>query len=209
MLGLGKKKEEQRTYDPSEIVKENAEQPAKKVKILATPIVMNPGEAMIEAKKCGNVFGKALYGKEKITLKLFYLESEEVILNLYYQPAPIMKLFGKKDNTVPSTKIRMVVEGTRGGASYAETPITVQEVTVSESAIQKTDLTEEQIVQRAKIPALRMVRRRAGRVVTGDLYKMRSFYRPHYVAFYGNMEMGSKVRYICIPADGNKVERSI
>ena len=204
---FNKKKQEPKSYSPNEIIRtaEGAKE-KEKVKILATPILMNPGQAMAEAKKCGNVFGKALYGKEKITLKLFYLESREVILNLYYHPAPIMKLFGKKE---PTQRIRMVVERARGGAAYAEDPIKVEEVEIVEAALQRTEMTDDDVVNRAKIPATRMVRRRIGKIVTADLYKMRAFYRPHYVAFYGDMSMGKKVRYICIPADGNEVNRTI
>lgn len=204
-----KKKQETKSYSPNEIIRTpDDDKEREKVKVLATPILMNPGAAMAEAKKCGNVFGKALYGKEKITLKLIYLESREVILNLYYHPAPIMKLFGKKEPTEPTQRIRMVVEGTRGGASYAEYPIQVEEVEIVEAALQKTEMTDDDVVNRAKIPATRMVRRRIGKIVTADLYKMRTFYRPHYVAFYGDMSMGNKVRYICIPADGNEVNRT-
>ena len=37
----------------------------------------------------------------------------------------------------------------------------------------------------------------------------RPFYRPYYVAFYGEMEMGKKVRYIAIEADGYKTDNSL
>ena len=179
------------------------------MKIIATPIEMSPAEAMAKARQGGNIFGKALYGSGEITLRLIYLESREVILNMYYQPAPLMKMLGKKPPTEPNKKIRMVVEGTRCGVSYSGEPIKVEEIEVDEGAVQNTEYSDDKIILEASRVAKRMVRRQIGKVVTTDLYKMRSVYRPFYVAFYGKMEMGSKVRYTCIAADGNRVERSL
>lgn len=180
------------------------------MKITATPITMTPEEAMKEARKGGNIFGKALYGNGEISLRLIYLESREVILDLYYQPAPLMRWLGKeKDPDKPNKKIRMVVEGTRGGASYAGEPIKTCEIEVDDKAIQKTEFSDDKIVQSASRLAQRMVRRQIGKVVIARLHAMRSIYRPYYVAFYGKMEMGQKVRYQAIAADGNRIERAL
>ena len=94
------------------------------MKITATPITMTTEEAMKKARQGGNVFGKALYGGGEITLKLIYLESREVIINMDYQPAPLIKWLGLSEKfKKPSQKIRMMVEGTRCTASYAEDPV--------------------------------------------------------------------------------------
>ena len=211
MALLNKKQKEETIYSPDEIIKIK-DQDAQKVRVLATPIKMSPGDAMGKAKQCGNVFGKALYGKDQITLKLMYLESREVILNLHYHPAPIVKIFhkitGKPAPEMKGQKIRMIVEGTRGGAAYSEDAVQVEEIEIIEGALQKTDYTDDEVVEKAKIAGTRMVRRRIGRIVTGDLHKMRSFYRPYYIAFYGDMSMGNKVRYITIAADGYDVNRT-
>ena len=52
-----------------------------------------------------------------------------------------------------------------------------------------------------------MVRRQIGKVATAELSSMRSIYRPYDVAFYGKYEMGKRIRYLPIEADGHKVER--
>lgn len=181
------------------------------MRIVATPKIMTDAEAYAKAKKGGNMFGKAMYGNKDITLKLMYLESREVILDLHYRPAPLMRWLGKTDVKTPSTqKIRMIVEGTRCTASYAEAPVKTVRIDVDdETAIQKTEYTDEQIIAAAKRPALRMVRRQIGKVATAELSSMRSIYRPYYVAFYGELKMGERVRYLPIAADGNKVERSL
>ena len=76
-------------------------------------------------------------------------------------------------------------------------------------AIQKTEFPDDEIVQTAKRMAVRMVRRQIGQVPIAELDTMRSIYRPYYVAFYGELKMGERVRYLPIPADGNRVERSL
>ncbi|MCR5369546.1 MAG: hypothetical protein K6E83_02420 [Clostridium sp.] len=176
--------------------------------VTATPKTMTDAEALRTARQGGNVFGKALYGGGEITLKLMYLESREVILDLYYQPAPIMKILGKGEKPdKPSQKIRMIVEGTRCTASYSEDPIETREIDIKEEMLQKTEFPDDKIIAAAKRHALRMVRRQIGRVAVAEVNSMRSIFRPYYVAFYGKYEMGKRIRYLPIEADGHKVER--
>lgn len=177
------------------------------MKILATPKIMSDAEALSIARKGGNAFGRVLYGSKDITLKLLWLESREVILRLNYQPAPLMKWLGKGEYT--SQNIRMIVEGTRCTASYAEHEIQTRTVDVPEDSIQKTEYPDDKIVATAKRPALRMVRRQIGKTATAELVSMRSIYRPYYIAFYGEYEIGKRVRYLPIPADGNKVSTDL
>ena len=179
------------------------------MKITATPKTMSEAEALRVARGGGNVFGKVMYGGKDITLKLMYLESREVILNLHYQPAPLMRWLGKDKTCGPTVqKIRMIVEGTRCTASYAEDPLKTCAVEVeNENAVQKTEYADDKIFAAAKRPALRMIRRQIGKVAFAELDSMRSIYRPYYIAFFGEMKMGERVRYIPIAADGNQVSR--
>lgn len=178
------------------------------MKITATVKTMTPAEAMQKARGGGNALGKAMYGGKDINLKLIYLENKEVILKLNYQPAPLMRWLGIKPKGPDSQLIRMIVEGTRCTASYSEQPLNTEEIEVEEGAYQKTEFPMDKIIQTAKRPALRMVRRQIGRVATADVHSVRSVYRPYYVAFYGEMKMGEKVRYLPIPADGFMIERA-
>ena len=180
------------------------------MRIEVTPITMSEEEAMKVARGGGNIIGKAMFGKKDIALRLWYLESREVIFHLEYQPAPLMRWLGKTSSKRPTQKIRMVVEGTRCTASYAGEPIRTHEIEIEDSnAIQKTTFSDEEIVQTAKRMAVRMVRRQIGQVPEAKLYQMRSIYRPYYLAFYGELQMGKRVRYLPIPADGNRVERAL
>ena len=180
------------------------------MKISATPKTMSEAEAIQKARGGGNSIGKAMYGNKDITLKLMYLENREVILTLHYQPAPLLRWFGIKPRGPETQKIRMIVEGTRCTASYAEDPIRTVEIEVDDDeAVQQTEFSDEKIIATAKRPALRMVRRQVGKVATAELDSMRSFYRPYYIAFYGELKMGERVRYLPIPADGFRVDRAL
>lgn len=180
------------------------------MRITATPITLTEEEAIATARKGGNIFGKAMYGSKDITLRLIYLENREVIFNLSYKPAPLLRWLGMSRNPRPDQKIRMIVEGTRCTASFAEEAVKTVEMDIEqEEAIQRTEFPDEEIIQVAKRRAVRMVRRQVGMVPTAELYSMRPIYRPYFVAFYGQLEMGTKVRYLPIAADGNRVERSL
>lgn len=170
---------------------------------------MSPAQALERARGGGNALGHVMYGGRDITLRLMYLESKEVILRLHYQPAPLMRWLGVQPKGPDSQLIRMIVEGTRCTASYSENPLNTEEIEVDEGDVQKTEFPEEKIIQTAKRPALRMVRRQIGRVATAEVHSIRSIYRPYYVAFYGELKMGTRVRYLPIAADGNTVERTV
>lgn len=188
---------------------DNSERMCCILKIMATPKTMSEAEAIRTARGGGNSIGKALYGGKDITLKLMYLESREVILTLHYQSAPLLRWLGVKPNGPETQKIRMIVEGTRCTASYAEDPVRTEEVEADEDAVQNTEFPDDKIIATAKRPALRMVRRQIGKIATAEVDSMRSFYRPYYIAFYGEMKMGERVRYLPIAADGFRVDRAL
>lgn len=180
------------------------------MQLTVTPISVTKEQAMETARKGGNIVGRVLYGKKDITMKLMYLESREVILNLNYRPAPLMRWLRKKETELPSQKIRIIVEGTRCTPSYSGEPIVTREIEIEESeSIQKTEFSDKEIIQVAKRMSTRMVRRQIGKVPMVELSTMRSIYRPYWVAFYGELKMGERVRYLPIPADGNRVERAL
>ena len=178
------------------------------MKITATPKTMSPEEAIRLARGGGNALGKAMYGNKTITLKLMYLESREVILQLHYRPAPLLRWLHIQPKGPEGQKIRMIVEGTRCTGSYAEDPIQTETVEVEdEGCVQNTEYPDDKIIAAAK--RLRMVRRQIGRVATSEVVSMRSIYRPYYIAFYGELKMGERVRYLPIAADGFRVDRAL
>ncbi len=103
-----------------------------------------------------------------------------------------------------------LIEGTRCTASYHEQPLPLYEADLDPDMCQDSTFDKEKIIAQAKRVAMRIMRRHSGHIITSmEVASYRPFYRPYYVAFYGEMEMGKKVRYIAIKADGYKTDSSL
>lgn len=171
---------------------------------------MTNSEAFVKARG-GNLIGKAMYGGGKITMKQLYLQSFEVVFDAYFKPGLVERFFTRKGQMGGnSQKICMIVEGTRCTASYHEQPLPLYEADLDPDMCQDSTFDKEKIIAQAKRVAMRIMRRHSGHIITSmEVASYRPFYRPYYVAFYGEMEMGKKVRYIAIEADGYKTDSSL
>lgn len=177
---------------------------------LITQKTMTDSEAFVKARGGGNLVGKALYGGGKITMREMYLQSFEIVFDAYYRPGIFQRLSPKKKLNGGSQKICMIVEGTRCSASYVEKPLKLYEAELDRDDCQDSSYSRDKVIAQAKRVAMRIMRRHSGRVITSmEVASFRPFYRPYYVAFYGEMEMGKKVRYIAIEADGYKTDSSL
>ena len=171
---------------------------------------MTEGAAIQKARGGGNALGKMVYGSKDIHLRLMYLESIEITFRLHYKKPFLKSLFSKEMMPDLSQKIVIIVEGTRCQPSYNDKPLDLIQMDIPEGDIQQTEYSERKITEKASRLAKRIVRRQSGRIVTQcDMERYRSFYRPYYVAFYGEPKMGEKIRYIAIEADGFKVETAL
>lgn len=181
------------------------------MKVLATKKTMRETDAFQKARGGGNLLGKAMYGSGKITLRQMYLQSFEVIFDAYIKPGLVQRLFSRSGlGNNASQKIVMIVEGTRCTPSLHESPLQLYEMDLDPEDCQKSEFPKEKVVAQAKRIAMRIMRRHSGFIVTSmELASFRPFYRPYYVAFYGEMEMGKKVRYIAIEADGFTTDSSL
>jgi len=178
------------------------------MKIKCFPKTMSETQAMKIAERGGNILGRVLFGNKRIQLKLMYLESRYIEYEMTFSTNVISNLF-KKQNENKKQKIRAMVEGTRCTASYLPDGIKVVLKDVREEDIQFSEFTDEQIIGKGKDMCRRMVRRQVGSYITMDVISMESVYRPYYIAFYGELVEGTKVRYLPIQADGNEVKRTI
>ncbi len=182
------------------------------MKVLATKKTLRDTDAFQTARQGGNSLGRVLYGSGKITLRLMYLQSFEVIFDVYYKPGLVERFFSKDHGRLSgnSQKVCMIVEGTRCSPSLYESPLPLYEMDLDPDDCQESTFPKEKIVAQAKRIAMRIVRRHSGRIVTSmELSSYRPFYRPYYVAFYGEVEMGKKVRYIAIEADDYHTDSSL
>lgn len=175
------------------------------MEIQALPVTMTEEQAMEIAQKKGNLLGRMLIRDQNITLKLIYLESKELIFQMTYSSSPL-----SLRRKLPATqKICILVEGTRCTPAFLDRELEAVSVQVAdEGQLQACAFPEEKIVDAGKLLARRMVRRQSGRDVSLEIKEIHSLYRPFYVAFYGEMKEGTKVRYLPIPADGNEVRRT-
>lgn len=176
------------------------------MKINCFPITMDKDEALKIAQGRGNLLGRILLRDRKINLRVMYLESRYMTYEMTYADSPLASLF-KKNDRPDQQRIRVMVEGTTCSAAYAPYDIYTTEKEVDENDIQFTYYDDHRLADAGGIMAKRMVRRQLGRSLTIRPVEMEKVFRPFYIAIYGEMTEGAKVRYLPIPADGNDVTR--
>lgn len=178
------------------------------MKIVALPKTLSQEEALKIARKRGNILGRLIVGQKEVTLKLMYLESKEIVYDMTFQTSPLLGMIFPSARTPRRQKIRILVEGTRCNPAYVGEELQTVTVDVAdEDSVQDSTFPLEKMIDDGKYLAKRMVRRQVGRHVSLEPESIRSVYRPFYVAFYGALQPGTKVRYLPIPADGNQISR--
>lgn len=178
------------------------------VKIKALPIVMPEDEALQIASGRKNPIVKAMAGKKKINLRVMYLENRYYIYEMTYQKSVLENLLKKEAEEIRQ-KIRVVVEATTCSASYTSDPIELHEIEADELSIQPTYYDDQRLEDCGIRMAKRMVRRRVGKQILMKTLSMEKFYRPYYIAIYGDMVEGTKARYLPIAADGFEVNTTL
>ena len=178
--------------------------------VLITQKKMTDSEAFVKARGGGNLIGKAMYGGGKITMKQLYLQSFEVVFDAISSPA----LWSAFSPARPDGRqLAEDLHDRRGHALHGELSRAAAPALRSRPRsrhVQDSTFDKEKIIAQAKRVAMRIMRRHSGHIITSmEVASYRPFYRPYYVAFYGEMEMGKKVRYIAIEADGYKTDNSL
>ena len=177
--------------------------------IVALPKLLDADKAMQIAQKKGNLLGRIIVGKKQVcSLRLMYLESKEIIYSMSDLPAPLLGRLFPTRKTPKQQKIRILVEGTRCNPAYLAHEL--QTVTLAiddEDSVQESTFPVQKMIEEGRYLARRMLRRQAGRNVALEAESCRSIYRPYYIAFYGELREGTKVRFLTIPADGNEITR--
>ena len=174
------------------------------MKIQTMPIVMTEEEALKIAAGHKNPVVRVMAGKKKINLRLMYLEHRYYIYEMTYHDSPLAALF-HKNKTEQKQKIRVIVDTTTCSASHTADPIRTKEVEVDELSIQPSYYPDQRLEDCGAMMARRMVRRRVGKQLSIRTVSCETFYRPYYIAIYGDMVEGTKARYLPIAADGHEV----
>ena len=80
---------------------------------------------------------------------------------------------------------------------------------MDELSIQPTYYDDQRLEDCGIRMAKRMVRRRVGKQILMKTLSVEKFYRPYYIAIYGDMVEGTKARYLPIAADGFEVNTTL
>lgn len=142
-------------------------------------------------------------------LRLMYIEY--VLLDIETESAPPLRKWRLKNASEPvRKKLLVLVNGSTGGVSLVtDRDLQIEEIELHDGIeIQHKNFDDEEADKRAKILAHKITHRSMGGMHETKIVGKKSLYRPFWVAFYGNMREGSRVRYITIAADGGQHQRA-
>jgi len=103
----------------------------------------------------------------------------------------------------------MLANGSTGSVAWVENMpdiVTLQDV--DETCVQLSDKSDNDLIRRGRKIALKVIHRFAGGIPELEVVRIETVFRPYWVAFYGDVAEGKKVRYKPIPADACDSYRS-
>ena len=179
------------------------------MKLRSFPVKMSEESAWKISKKNVNFLTRFWLGKNpEIELRRVFIENRLITFTITREPSLADRILRKKP-TPGKSKIRVIANGSTCGVSYYDgAGLEIVEVEVDEDEAQRSDFPDDALITRGNALARRILRRRVGGNVSLGVENVESVYRPYYVAFYGKVVRGEKVRYLPIAADGCKVHRT-
>lgn len=176
--------------------------------VSAFPAVSSKEDIKKNGRAFGGILGRVLLLNRKPTsIRLFYIEFKIIRLNISYKPSWIDKIL-TANNRLKGQNMSLIVDGTCGAAALIDSRPPVVRIEVDENRIQYSDLTDDELLLRARKTATRILRRHIGGFPMIDLFSIDSVFRPYWIVFYGDPKPGHKVRYIPVPADGCSSNRT-
>jgi hypothetical protein len=166
-------------------------------------------QALEIARKKGDwLWSLVFYNKPLTELRLMYIEYVLLELETTEAPGLLQKLLPGEGRTPSVKKLRVLVNGTTGGvALVSDLPVTESRDFTEEDFVQNSAFSEDEAVRKAKMLAHKVLHRMLGGMRTAEVIGCTPVYRPFWVAFYGAVREGEKVRYITIPADSGRNSR--
>lgn len=182
------------------------------MKINTYPITVSLDEADLVAGKKGTPLSKiVMRGKQEYHLKLMYIEYKLIEYGLTFRPSALEKLINKifrKESFDAKSRIIAIGNGTSGSVAVVADMPDIITKNVNKDEIQESVFSDDHFIVRGEKTVRKLVRRRTGGFPGMDVLKITKVFRPFYVAYYGEMIEGNKVRYLTIPADGCSSRRS-
>lgn len=182
------------------------------MKINTYPITVSLDEAHVIAEKKGTPLSKIIMrGKQEYHLKLMYIEYKLIEYALNFKPSAFERLINnifRKESFDAKSRIIAIGNGTSGSVAVVADMPDIIAKNVSKEEIQESAFSDDHFIVRGEKTVRKLVRRRTGGFPGMNVLKVTKVFRPFYVAYYGEMIEGNKVRYLPIPADGCSSRRT-
>lgn len=175
---------------------------------------MGREDALKKANTKGDWLWSILFANKPLSkLELWYFEYQIFEVETVETPSLIQAIRKKKiteENDKPCAKIiEVMVNGSTGGVALVNDTLEIEYMDFDPNTnIQNSVFATDETENRAKKLANKIGHRVMGGMHEASILSKRSVYRPYWVAFYGEVKEGSKVRYITIAADGGKNSRA-
>ncbi|MBN7772955.1 hypothetical protein [Clostridium aminobutyricum] len=166
-------------------------------------IKIDKKEAEHMALDKGGFLWNAVFSDRNLTkMKRHFIEFKLMTFEATYQPTWIERYFKHKTGTRKQL-ITMLANGSTGSVAWVDSlPEVVTIEDVEDDDIQLSDQEEDLLIKRGKKIATQVIHRHIGGVPNLELMEIESVFRPYWIAFYGEVIVGNKVRYKPIAADG-------
>ena len=177
------------------------------IKCFSTKMDKSEAEQIAMAK--GGFFWRMVFkGMQLSEVRQHFIEFKLITFEVIHKPTIIHRLFFRQTETKRQT-IRMLANGSSGSVAWVESSPEIFTLNnVDENTVQKSDKDIEYLTTQGRKVALRVVHRFRGGIPELEVISIESIFRPYWVALYGNVGAGKKVRYIPIAADGCGTHRS-
>ena len=177
--------------------------------IRSFPVKINKSEAEKIALEKGGLLWKTVFLKLPVSeIREHFIEFKIITFEATHRPTLIEKVFFRR-NEVKKQKITMLADGSTGSVSWVDSmPEIVTMKGIDTLKVQTSDKENDYLINRGRRIATQVMHRHIGGVPELEVLKIESVYRPYWIAFYGDVIEGRKVRYKPIAADGCGTHRS-
>jgi len=172
------------------------------MEILSTSIQLPKERFIKQAEKKGGLLGKMIVKEDLHDFKLEYWGYYRITLS--YELATRKFIFGKKNL---SGVIEMIVDGRGGSCAVLTEELKIVKAKGTLFSNGCFNITEQDAIQRAQHYATRILFRRYRGLPSFKNYNVSTFYRPFWIAYYGNPQECSNPRFLPFEADGMTFKR--
>lgn len=166
-------------------------------------IKINKDEAEKIAQTKGGLLWRAVFSNNKLKeIRQHFIEFKLITFEAIHKPTPFDKLVSKKTEIKKQT-ITLLANGSTGSVSWVDSmPDIILLKNIDSNIVQLSDRDNEYLISRGRRLATKVMHRHIGGVPELEVLKIESVFRPYWIALYGDVIEGKKIRYKPIAADG-------